>query len=120
MSMHLVRGMSSLNTRKRKSKNQSKRLLQIKEEHEKQLERMGVKKGDSKYTTKTVSPYSIPDYNTGPRVTSDSIPGNGTKKDAVKYTGDEIMGIATMHKSNMVPIRKDNKQSAVDAAQMRR
>lgn len=115
MSMHLVRGMSSLNTRKRKSKNQSKRFLQIKEEHEKYLERMGVK-GSSK----TSSPYSIPDYNTGPRVTSDSIPGNGTKKDAVKYTGDEIMGIATMHKSNMVPIRKDNKQAAVDAAQMRR
>jgi hypothetical protein len=115
MSMHLVRGMSSLNTHKRKSKNQSKRLLQVKEEHEKFLERMGVKA-----SFKTSSPYDIPNYNTGPRVTSDRIPGNGTKKDSIKYTGDEIMGIATMHKSNMVPIRKDNKQAAVDAAQMRR
>jgi hypothetical protein len=107
--------MSSLNTRKRKSKNQSKRFLEIKDEHEKYLERMGVKS-----SAKPSSPHSIPNYSTGPRVTSDRIPGNGTKKDSVKYTGNEIMGIATMHKSNMVPIRKDNKQAAVDAAQMRR
>lgn len=115
MTMHLVRGMSSLNTRKRKSKNKSKRFQQIKEDHEKFLERMGVKNSNAKGT-----PYSIPDYSTGPRVTSDAIPGNGTKKDSKKYTGDEIMGFATMHKSNTVPIRKDNKQAAVDAAQMRR
>lgn len=117
MSMHLVRGMSSLNTRKRKPKNQGKRFLQIKDDHQKFLERMGVKGVDS---NRSESPYNIPDYSTGPRVTSDSIPGNGTKKDEVKYTGEEIMGIATMHKSNMVPIRKDNRQAAIDAAQMRR
>lgn len=121
MTMHLVRGMSSLNTRKRKSKNQSKRLLEVKEEHEKFLKRMGVKTDSgSDRRVKTVSPYSIPDYNTGKRVTSDSVPGNGTKKDSVKYTGDEIAGIVTTHKSNLMPIRKDNKQAAVDAASMRR
>jgi hypothetical protein len=118
MSMHLVRGMSSLNTQKRKAKNQSKRFQRIKEDHEKFLERMGVKGDTSKNKTRAV--YDIPDYSTGPRVTSDSIPGNGTKKDSMKYTGDEIMGYVTMHKSNTVPIRKDNKKAAVDAAQMRR
>lgn len=114
MTMHLVRGMSSLNTRKRKTKNKSKSLLAAEAEHERFLARMGVtgKKIDYRY--------NIPDYATGPRMTSDHIAGNGTKKDAQKYTGNEIMGIATMHKSNMVPIRKDNKSAAVDAAQMRR
>ena len=48
-----------------------------------------------------------------------SIPGNGAKKDANVYTGDEIAGIATMHKSNAIPIRRDNKQSAIDVANMR-
>lgn len=115
MTMHLIRGMSSLNTRKRKARKKTKSLLQAEAEHKKFLEKLGVKGKDPK-----VAVNSIPSYDTGPRVTSDSIPGNGTKKDAVKYTGDELMGIATMHKSNMVPIRKDNKTAAVDAAQMRR
>jgi len=34
------------------------------------------------------------------------------------YTGDKMLGVATMHKSNMVPIFND--ESAVDVAQMRR
>lgn len=35
-----------------------------------------------------------------------------------RYTGDQIIGIATMHKSSAVPIF--NKESAIDVAQMRR
>lgn len=54
------------------------------------------------------------------RITSDCIPGNGTKREANKYTGDELMGIATMHKSNAVPVRKDNKQHATEISGMRR
>lgn len=34
------------------------------------------------------------------------------------YTGNKIVGIATMHKSNLVPIFND--QAAVEVAQMRR
>ena len=52
--------------------------------------------------------------------TSDRIPSNGPKNKQNAYTGDELLGLSTMHKSNTVPIRKDNKQAAVDAAQMRR
>jgi hypothetical protein len=52
--------------------------------------------------------------------TSDAIPGNGVAKDRKVYTGNEIAGIATMHKSNAVPVRKDNKQSIIDIANMRR
>lgn len=41
-----------------------------------------------------------------------------TKAPQKKYTGDAIVGIATMHKSNIVPIF--NTQAARDVANMRR
>jgi len=53
-------------------------------------------------------------------VTSNKVPSNGAKKEVNTYTGNEIMGIVTTHKSNLMPVRRDNKQSAVDAASMRR
>ena len=53
-----------------------------------------------------------------PAKTSDQIPGNGTAKDKNKYTGTNIMGIAAMHKSNLVPVT--NKKSAEDISKMRR
>jgi hypothetical protein len=43
----------------------------------------------------------------------------GTKKEPMMYTGDLITGIATMHKSNAVPVMKGTTQ-AVDIARMRR
>ena len=61
---------------------------------------------------------SIPDYNTGPRMTSDKVAGNGTRKDATQYTGNYIIGIGQMHKSNGVPITR--KEDAVAIANMRR
>lgn len=46
-------------------------------------------------------------------------PGGDTALPAKKvYTGDKILGIATMHKSNLVPIFND--QAAIEVAQMRR
>jgi hypothetical protein len=52
--------------------------------------------------------------------TSDQIPGNGPKFQHNIYSGDQLIGISQLHKSNAVPIRKDNKQAVIDAAQMRR
>jgi len=63
------------------------------------------------------TPYvrETPDY---PSLSSSSIPASGTKTESQKYTGDYIVGIATMHKSNLVPVsRGDN---PVDYATMRR
>lgn len=45
--------------------------------------------------------------------------GSGTAKETIKYTGDLIVGIATMHKSNAVPVMKGTKQ-AEEIAKMRR
>ena len=44
---------------------------------------------------------------------------NCGKKETMKYTGDLIQGIATMHKSNAVPVMKGTDQ-AKDIARMRR
>jgi len=44
--------------------------------------------------------------------------GVGSKKEPMRYTGTLIKGIATMHKSNAVPIIDD--QHAKDIARMRR
>ena len=70
---------------------------------------------------KKKSPFKIPSYKCHSDIaTSDEVPANGSKKEASKYTGDELLGIATMHKSNPVPIRKDSKDAAKDVARMRR
>ena len=53
--------------------------------------------------------------------TSDKIPGYAAKKETQTYSGErQLLGIATMHKSNMVPIFADNKEQAKEIAQMRR
>ena len=58
------------------------------------------------------------------RTTTDNIPsldsglGNTNKKNAPVYTGDKIVGIGTMHKSNAVPIFSDSQ--AKEISSMRR
>ena len=57
---------------------------------------------------------------TGPRPPSlpDTVLGAVTSRPAQQYTGTLIKGIATMHKSNAVPIIND--EQAVEVAHMRR
>ena len=44
--------------------------------------------------------------------------GNATLKPAKQYTGTKVKGIATMHKSNAVPVFSD--EQAIDISRMRR
>lgn len=123
MSMHLEKPYlttTRYNTKRKKS--QSKRLQKAHNEHEQWLKKMGV--GKVKLPTnkkgERVGIYEIPDYSTGPRMTSDTVAGNGNKRTTQTYTGTEIMGITLNHKSNYEPVRRDNRQAAIDSAQMRR
>ena len=50
--------------------------------------------------------------------TSDAIPGSCAKTESQQYTGDYIVGIATMHKSNLVPVGRGSDPK--DYATMRR
>lgn len=121
MTMGLVRGMTTTNTRKRKAKKKTASQIQAEKDHEQFLKKMGV--GKTKLPTnaqgKRTGICDIPDYSVE-RVTSDCIPASGPAKERVQYTGDEIMGITLNHKSNYEPVRRDNKKAAVDSAHMRR
>lgn len=122
MTMHLVRGMTSLNQKRRKNQKKTQRQLAAQAEHEAYLKKLGVGKTtlptDAKGRRLGINPH--PDLSTGPRVTSDTVPGNGNARRVNQYTGDELLGIATMHKSNAVPVRKDSKDAAKEISSMRR
>ena len=66
--------------------------------------------------------YPIPDYSTDPNYPkcSDKIPvGTSAKKEPQQYSGKrKLLGIATMHKSNLVPVF--DVEDAKDIAKMRR
>lgn len=125
MSMHLVGPyMTTTKYNRKKKPSKSKRLAQAQAEHEKFLESMGV--GKRQLEEKLYDEYGkrkhygqIPDYNTGERKTSDVIAGNGAARERVRYTGDLIVGIGTMHKSNAVPIMRGTNE-AKEIAKMRR
>lgn len=123
MSMHLV-GPHITTTRYniKTKKTRSKKLQAAHEEHEAWLTSKGV--GKVKLPTnkkgERIGINEIPDYSTGPRMTSDRVAGHGAAKERIQYTGTEIAGIVTTHKSNLMPVRRDNKQAAKDAASMRR
>ena len=52
-------------------------------------------------------------------LTTSNIPGACAKRESQRYTGDLIVGIATMHKSNAVPVMRGTEQ-AKEIASMRR
>ena len=125
MTMHLVRGMTTTNLKKRKTKNKSKKQLEADAKHDKWLRKMNAHPDQIKENKKKnagVSIRSIPDYrsngNTIP--TSDVIPGGSTApQERQIYSGERrLLGVATMHKSNMVPVF--DRDDAKDIAQMRR
>lgn len=55
---------------------------------------------------------------TGPRIPSRDTGGNATLAPAKVYTGTKVKGIATMHKSNAVPVFSD--EEAIEISKMRR
>lgn len=81
-----------------------------KKRHEAWLKSMGVRGKPSE------SPYELPDYRTNSNSPlSNSICSNGSKKEAKSYTGTRIKGIATMHKSNAVPITSEEQAKDISA-----
>lgn len=124
MSMHLVGPyLTTTKYNSKKKTSNSKKLETAKAEHEAWLKKMGVGKTTLPTNKKgqRAGIYDIPDYSTGPRMTSDRVAGHGPAKEPMVYSGErQLLGVATMHKSNMVPIFADKKTDAVDIAQMRR
>lgn len=118
MTMHLVRGMSSINTKARKKK-QKKNAAILEEERKMQklLKRVGYSKESAQKHRNTMPDYSVSKHSIP---TSDQISSIVESRKANVYTGDELAGVGQLHKSNLVPIRKDNKEAAKEIARMRR
>ena len=122
MTMHLVRGMTTTSTKQRKTKGITAADRKAKAEHDKWLRKMGVHPEQLAKREK-VAVNQIPDYKKDSRSlpTSNVICGNGTKKEGNVYSGErQLLGVATMHKSNMVPVFADKKEHAKEIAEMRR
>ena len=147
MTMHLARGLSTINTKKRKQKKLTQKDIERlqtewrrhnkdmrrKHMHDLQFEHFEdyVAYTRGQYKPKRTQEKEFKEYvpKSQPHVrdtksypslqTSDTIPGVCGKRESQKYTGDLICGIATMHKSNAVPIMRGTKQ-AEDIARMRR
>ena len=111
MTMHMLPVYyTTTNSKKRRKKN---KMANEDPQLQKLLKRVGyVKDHDFRY--------DVPDYQVSKSnvKTSDAV-GNGFKNMAKQYTGDELAGIGTLHKSNMVPVRKDS-NDAKEIARMRR
>ena len=124
MSMHMIRGVQVHG----KSKVKKKPGWQKAEaEHRAWLISMGVDPDKKPSKKKEFIPYEpsksksyVRDTTQYPSLqTSNTIPESCAKKESPKYTGDLIVGIGTMHKSNAVPIMRGTEQ-AKEIASMRR
>ena len=90
------------------------------------LKRQGVEQEERKRSRGLSAPSLSTSYsltipegrNTTAHIKSVDTGGNATLKPAKVYTGTKVKGIATMHKSNAVPVFSD--EEAVDIARMRR
>ena len=118
MTMHLVRGMTTTSTKKRKV-NRQPGWQATQAKHDKWLRAMGVHPDQLK-TEKKSSGQNIPNYAASSYTvpTSDRITPIQGKRKAQQYTGDYITGLATMHKSNTVPVGRGSDPKIY--AQMRR
>ena len=117
MTMQLVGPYMTTTRYNRKQKqSKSKKLQKAQAEHEQWLVKMGVGKTKAQHTNE------IPNYKTRDTVPcSNNIAGHGPRKESMVYSGErQLLGIATMHKSNMVPVFADRKEDAKDISSMRR
>jgi hypothetical protein len=97
-------------------KQKRRSLIEAEQQMEALLKRVGY---TGKYAGNVVN--EIPNYKVEVKnPTSDQVPGGSYKRYEPKYSGGEILGVTLNHKSNYEPVRKDNKQAAIDSAHMRR
>ena len=128
MSMHLLGPwMTTTKYNSKKKKNKSQKQLESEAKHERWLRARGIAPDqlkaklpvDAEGRRKGI--YSVPDYtiHQGSAVCGNNITGSTAKKPEQQYTGNELAGIGMLHKSNMVPVRKDS-NDAKEIARMRR
>ena len=119
MSMHMIQGVQ-VHGKSKKKKSPGWKKAQA--EHEAFLRIMGIDPNGSRKKENVTfeKAKSIKRNTEGDRTipTSDVICGNAPKRQTSKYTGNYIVGIATMHKSNLVPVGRGDDPK--EYARMRR
>jgi len=137
MTMHLIRGANSLNTRKPKRKLTKGRINELQlawRTHNKQMKQSGnhdlrydtfeeyldychgkvkVKKEFKAYEPNTTYRRETPHYpSSSLPAPNKHAPGKSAgRSERQQYTGDLVIGIATMHKSNAVPVMRGTEQA---------
>jgi hypothetical protein len=119
--------MSSINNKQRKQKGRTQADRDAQAAHNQWLRERGLHPSQIKAKLphdakgKRLGVGTMPDYSTRVETapTSDRIMATAAKKHENQYTGDEIAGIGLLHKSNLVPVRKDS-NDAKEIARMRR
>ena len=139
MTMHLVKGMSSLNTRKRKQKATKAQIALWTPEwraDNKWRKRMGMptqtfdeyveyRLGKAEKLSREFVPLEVKstqgslDEHRKKYPSKEMSGAPAVRQEPKVYSGErKLLGIATLHKSNMVPVF--DKESAIDIARMRR
>jgi len=127
MSMHLHHPSLSLNGKYRgkkkfRSAEEAQKARELEDSWKDLQKKWGVTQQDKKKKTgvNTSLPAAVYRRETGPRPPSldSGVKGAVTVKPTPHYTGENLVGIAVMHKSCLQPIF--NQQQAIDSATMRR
>jgi len=109
-------------TKKKTRKQREKEKLAWKEQQA-QYSRVGISKSGKSWTPEVTRSVNSTldlhrDRSTSHIPSKDSGIGVAVKKEANTYTGDKLIGIGNLHKSNLVPVFKSDE--AKDLASMRR
>jgi len=130
MTMHLVGPYLSLNGKKKgktkfRNADQARQSRELDSSWKELLKRQGVEQEERRRYNALKAPplagnYSltIPEGRSTRHIPSRDTGGNATLAPAKVYTGTKVKGIATMHKSNAVPVFSD--EEAIDISKMRR
>ena len=120
--MHMLPAyFTTTNLKKKKKSKRTASAIKAEADHEKFLKKMGIKGDKCSGSTAGSNPVRVGSTPTSPaNQLTGSIPvGVAAKPEPKVYSGERrLLGIATMHKSNLVPVWEE--KDAIEIAKMRR
>ena len=128
MTMHLEGPWLSMTGKKRgkvkfRNADEARKARELEESWRELLKRQGVEAEEKKRARAMKAPaldykLTVPPERSTKHIPSRDTGGNATLAPAKVYTGTKVKGIATMHKSNAVPVFSD--EEAIEISRMRR
>ena len=128
MTMHLEGPWLSMSGKRRgkvkfRNAEEARKARELEESWRELLKRQGVEAEQKRQTRAMKAPaldykLTVPPERSTKHIPSRDTGGNATLAPAKVYTGTKVKGIATMHKSNAVPVFSD--EEAIEISRMRR